>query len=119
MLIANGRTDMNKVCQKCKVDKEHKEFYKQTSAKDKLQSWCKVCMDEAFKRKSAERLISGPSIIRDAKVCQDCNTRKPINQFFVKRGYSADGYGSYCKICWVKRTVNSQKKSNAKKLSNQ
>lgn len=110
---------MNKVCQKCKVDKNTLKFYKQSSAKDKLQHWCKECMNEAFKTKSAERLANGPSIIRDAKVCQDCNTRKPINQFHVKRAYSADGYGSYCKPCWIKRTVASQKKSNAKKLLNQ
>ena len=102
---------MNKVCKKCKESKDTEYFYKLTKSRDGFQTWCKPCMDDAFKRKSAERLANGPSIIRDAKVCRDCNTRKPINQFFVKRGYSADGYGSYCKPCWIKRTVISQKKA--------
>ncbi len=105
---------MNKRCTNCKVDKNISEFYKLTNSKDGLQAWCKHCMNEAYKKKAAERFANGPSIIRDAKVCQDCNTRKPINQFYVKRGYSADGYGSYCKPCWVKRTVISQKKANLK-----
>jgi hypothetical protein len=118
-LIKNGIPNMNKTCTNCKAEKNISEYYKMTRSTDGLQKWCKVCMNEAYKKKSEERRMTGPSIVRDSKVCQDCNTRKPINQFYVKRAYSADGYGSYCKPCWVKRTVTSQKKANAKKLSKQ
>lgn len=108
---------MNKTCTNCRVEKKTSDFYRMTRSNDGLQKWCKDCMNQAYKKKAEERFATGPSIIRDAKVCQDCNTRKPINQFYVKRGYSADGYGSYCKPCWVKRTVISQKKSNQNKLN--
>lgn len=102
---------MYKFCQKCKEFKDTEYFYKLTKSDDGFQSWCKPCMDTNNKENKDKRLAEGPSIIRDAKVCCDCNTRKPINQFHVKRGYSADGYGSYCKPCWLKRTVISQKKA--------
>lgn len=108
---------MNKVCQKCKVDKDISHYYKQTSAADGLQHWCKDCMNANNKANKDKRLVEGYSMIRDAKVCADCNTRKPINQFHVKRGYSADGYGSYCRECWLKRTVASQKRAKAKLLN--
>lgn len=107
---------MNKTCRNCKVDKDTIEFYKMTSGPDGLQNWCKPCMISHNNAKAKERKANGPTIIRDAKVCQDCNTRKPINQFYVKRGHSADGYGSYCKPCWVKRTVMNQKNAAAKRL---
>ena len=106
---------MSKYCGKCKTLKENESFYKLSTSKDKMQNWCKVCMDISNKANKEKRLIEGPSIIRDAKVCCDCNTRKPINQFHVKRGYSADGYGSYCRPCWLKRTVKNQKNAQAKK----
>jgi hypothetical protein len=106
---------MNKYCTKCDTEKNTSEYYKMTISKDGFQKWCKSCMLENYEVNKNKRLSNGPSIIRDSKVCRDCNTRKPINQFHVKRGHSADGYGSYCKPCWVKRTVINQKNAIAKK----
>ena len=108
---------MNKICKKCKVDKDISNYYKQSSASDKVQTWCKDCMNANNKANRDKRLVEGPSIIRDAKVCADCNTRKPINQFHVKRGYSADGYGSYCRACWLTRTKASQNRAKARMLN--
>lgn len=116
-LTRNGRIDMSKVCTKCRESKEAKDFYKLTKSPDGLQTWCKVCMNENYDKNKNKRLHQGPSIFRNDKVCCDCNTRKPINQFHVKRGHSADGYGSYCKPCWLKRTVQSQNRAKARKLA--
>jgi hypothetical protein len=89
-----------KLCTKCEVIKESSEFHKRLIAKDGLQSWCKICLRADNKRMEGNRYKNGPSIIRDAKVCQRCMTKKPVSQF-PKKGSSADGYASYCKPCWV------------------
>lgn len=114
-LTKNGHKDMNKFCTKCQTDKDVSEYYKLSKSEGGLQNWCKLCMNANYAYNKNKRLTNGPSIIRDAKVCRDCNTRKPINQFHIKRGHSADGYGSYCKPCWVKRTIMNQKNALAKK----
>jgi hypothetical protein len=61
------------------------------------------------------RYKNGPTLIRDSKVCKDCGLKKPITQFYVKNKHSADGYGSYCKPCWVKRVQMSISRSKARK----
>jgi len=38
-----------KVCAKCDVEKGLGEFYRQKTAKDGVQSWCKVCTKQYYK----------------------------------------------------------------------
>jgi len=40
----------NKVCPKCNISKELKEFNKSLNSKDKLSSWCKICVRERSKK---------------------------------------------------------------------
>lgn len=105
-----------KVCTKCNIEKESTEFHKRSGSKDSLQSWCKICLRADNRRMEAFRYRNGPTIIRDAKVCQRCMNKKPISQFPKKRS-SADGYASYCKPCWVIKITQYQKK--AKGLNSQ
>jgi hypothetical protein len=89
-----------KLCKNCGVSKEYTEFHKRSKSKDGLQAWCKVCLLADNRRMDKIRYKNGPTIIRDAKVCQRCMTKKPVSQF-PKKGSSADGYAPYCKPCWV------------------
>lgn len=99
-----------KKCSNCGETKEYSEFHKRSNGKDGLQVWCKVCLLADNRRMYAHRYKNGPTIIRESKVCNDCNLKKPINQFY-KKNSSADGYGSYCKPCWVKRVQKSTRKT--------
>ena len=105
---------MNKICTKCKIEKDGSLFFKNARSKDKLQSWCKVCHKVANQTTAKYRLQNGYKFDRVDKVCAKCNNRKPIGQFYQKRGYSADGYGSYCKPCWVIITQKSQERNKNK-----
>lgn len=104
-----------KVCNVCKEAKDFPEFNKRSNAKDGLQSFCRPCGNRMTREAAESRKVNGPTVIRDSKVCVRCSTKKPIGQFYVKRGHSADGYGSHCKPCWVIITTASQKKARAKK----
>lgn len=45
---------MSKLCSKCQLDKPLDEFYKQSSSKDGLQSWCKSCLrtwEKSYKKR--------------------------------------------------------------------
>lgn len=90
-----------KKCYKCKAEKPLDSFAKRTVSPDGKQLWCKECMNERNRNDALRRTTSGPTIVRDSKVCNKCDVRKPISQFYVKRT-SADGRGSYCKPCWSK-----------------
>ena len=37
-----------KICSKCNQEKDDKEFYKNKTHKDKLQSWCKICQNRCL-----------------------------------------------------------------------
>jgi hypothetical protein len=104
---------MDKYCKKCDQTKSITEFAKMTAAKDGLQYICKKCHRAENKRISDKYKHFGPKTFRNDKVCNDCNVRKPINQFFVRRANS-DGYGSYCKPCWNIRVKKSQSKAKKK-----
>ena len=90
-----------KLCKNCGIDKDISLWAKRSMSKDKLQIQCKDCLNAKNKINANNREIVGYSIKRSSKVCKICQNTKPISQFHVKRKYSADGYGSYCKPCWT------------------
>lgn len=98
-----------KKCYKCKAEKPLDSFAKRTVSPDGKQLWCKECMNVRNSALAFKRSTLGPTIFRDSKICNKCDTRKPISQFYVKRS-SADGYGSYCKPCWSKIVAANVKK---------
>lgn len=83
------------------MEKPLDDFAKRAASIDGKQLWCKICLNQRNRDNSLERTISGPTIFRDSKICNNCDTRKPISQFYIRRA-SADGRGSYCKPCWTK-----------------
>lgn len=48
-----------KICNKCKLDLNESQFFKDNKAKDKLQSWCKICrsknLSSYYKRNPKKR----------------------------------------------------------------
>ena len=103
-----------KYCGRCKKEKDFSEFGKRAMSKDKLQAWCKPCLNKSNQEQALKRKANGPTIVRISKVCHTCGLKKPITQFHVKRGYSADGYGSYCKPCWTIRVTRNRARLKAR-----
>lgn len=44
-----------KVCSRCRVEKPHSEYHKSSKMKDGVQSSCKSCMAESYKRSRMQR----------------------------------------------------------------
>lgn len=105
-----------KLCKNCGIEKDVSMFSKRSMSKDKLQIQCRVCLNAKNKENAEKRGLEGYSIKRTSKRCNLCGDTKPIGQFHIKRKYSADGYGSYCKPCW---SVYVKDKKNARKSGNQ
>lgn len=102
-----------KYCGKCQTEKPLTDFSKRKLSKDGLQIWCRTCLNSETLKNAVSRKQNGPTIQRDSKVCFTCGLKKPITQFHRKRGYSADGYGSYCKPCWTTRVKGSRARVKA------
>jgi hypothetical protein len=102
-----------KKCYKCKAEKPLDSFAKRVASEDGKQLWCKECMNRRNAELALQRTLNGPTIIRDSKMCNKCDTRKPISQFYIKRT-SPDGRGSYCKPCWTKIVAINVAKSGGK-----
>lgn len=110
---------MTKYCKKCDTHKDTTDFSKRTASSDGLQIWCRKCLNIENKKKSEERGLKGNTVIRDSKTCTLCGQTKPISQFYTKRKYSADGYGSNCKPCWTKRISGYQQKAKNARVNNE
>lgn len=100
---------MNRVCPKCKESKDLSLFYKASRLKSGVQVYCKECQNSADKIARQRRREQGPTIHRDAKICCQCNNKKPISQFGVRRD-SPDGHLSYCKPCWTDYVKKAKKR---------
>lgn len=91
---------MFKKCPRCQITKTEKDFWKSSRNNDGYQVYCIDCQKEKDKKQRERRRLLGPVISRDSKICNRCQTMKPISQFGIRRD-SADGRMSYCKPCWV------------------
>lgn len=101
-----------KYCKKCHKGKSIKNFSKNIRKKDGLQPYCKACNKIANKKNNDNRRQFGPTIKRLEKFCNDCKTYKPTSRF-GKKTSSADGYQSYCKLCWSIRVQRAYAKFKA------
>ena len=103
-----GKDDgMNKTCPDCNEVKAYSEYYKSNILKNGIVTYCKKCTNKRNKKEREYRKETGPTIFRESKECQKCNNIKPISQFVISRS-SCDGYGSYCKPCWLNITKAAQ-----------
>lgn len=83
-----------KICNKCKIEKEDSQFYRHSSTKDGLNTVCRDCFKDYFKRNIKSRFST---IYGDTKRCNVCHELLPIDNFYASRktGYVA----STCKKC--------------------
>jgi hypothetical protein len=87
------------------------DFYVNRSSKSGYQKICKECQLKYNKLHTEYIKRTGPTIIKQSKVCRICNTQKPVSQF-GKRNNKADGLMSYCKPCWGIYVKNAKNKKN-------
>ena len=101
----------DKFCPRCKTFKAPNEYAKSSYTSHGLQTYCRACCALFEKEKIQRRKLTGPTVIRQSKVCARCKTEKPISQF-GKRTSSADGKLPYCKPCWIAITKAAQNRRN-------
>jgi hypothetical protein len=98
---------MNKTCAKCNIDKNVNEFYKNSSKKDKLNSWCKVCSNDAHyarekvkqEKEKIKRENKRVEILNSKhKICTKCGKNKNFNEY-AKSKECIGGVNSVCRNC--------------------
>jgi len=90
---------MEKICNKCKKNKNIIEFYKDKSKKDGYRNQCKNC--ESNLKASYHTNNDNNNPINE-KICNKCNILKTIENF-SKDKYKKNGYCGNCKNCESKR----------------
>jgi hypothetical protein len=102
-----------KKCNKCKIDKESNEFYKDCSTKDGHSGWCKMCT--RLFRITRSLKIGETGIVRDKReiingklLCSWCNESKLLKDFPKSSNYKL-GYYSHCKKCVNERSREKRK----------
>lgn len=95
---------MNKICTKCKIEKDTSEFSYDNSKKDKFNSWCKECIK--LRKNSRTTPLNGE------KECCGCK----IVKNFIEFGKGSDKYRLHarCKEC-DREYGKSQKRKDQKK----
>lgn len=108
-----------KSCSRCKNNKSAEDFYRNSSSKDGLSHWCKLCTKETLaSRKKALKLrtpqeikLSGIKLHPDGlKNCSQCGTDRPLVDF-CKSSDRADGLNYICRQCSLSNRVRSGAKS--------
>lgn len=98
---ANGG-DMSsaKICSKCDEEKPRSEFYKSSTTRDGVSSWCKSCDTSARRQRClANKLKNTNSVdVTGVKVCSMCKLEKPKSEFY-KNAVTRDGLMHRCKSC--------------------
>ncbi|WP_042200842.1 hypothetical protein [Paenibacillus camerounensis] len=87
-----------KLCSRCKEEKQRSEFSKHSYSLDGLQTYCKVCrgeMDKKRKEKLKKQIFEGIII---EKQCKSCKETKKVTDF-TKSFSNKDGFSNICKIC--------------------
>ena len=94
---------MKHVCPMCKIEKEWSliNFHRNASRKNKLETYCKKCVSERYKKR-IEKRKNEVKIKRTEKKCSKCGEIKKIPEFYHSIR-SLDGYDTQCKECNIKR----------------
>jgi len=82
-----------KKCSKCKSVLLKNEFVNNKRKKDGLESYCKSCGQEKYKK-----LKNKEKVMLEEKKCTKCDKIKDISEFYNRIG-SSDGKTSECKDC--------------------
>lgn len=90
---------MNKICLRCKEEKNLNDFHNYKSAKDGKRDWCKLCISKYMKNLKIERnKIRNKFDIKKEKTCKLCKKTKAIDNFSI---HISNKYGrnNFCKEC--------------------
>jgi hypothetical protein len=93
-----------KICSKCHLEKELKEYPIRKVSIDGYRHTCKVCT------KSYRKPIAN-YIVPITKICVECNKEKDILEF-NKRKDTPDGYRNNCKSCLTIYRENNRDRAN-------
>ena len=80
-----------KVCKKCGVEKELREFLGDKNCRNGRRGECKQCKRESHGKPSSYEFVG-------EKICSHCREKKQISEFH-KNSWSRDGYNQPCKAC--------------------
>lgn len=78
-----------KICPKCNIEKDIKDFHKCSTNKSGLQTYCKKCRNKGTREKARNRT---------EKECYKCKQIKLLDEFYVDNS-SIDKHQKRCKIC--------------------
>lgn len=95
-----------KHCSRCRHLRPLDDFYRSSKSRDGRQSYCKSCVRDALRERSAlkeKKRRVRPSAPEGFKHCLDCETAKPLDEFCSNKR-SRDGRAAYCKECHNART---------------
>ena len=88
-----------KVCLRCRITKQLKDFSKDSQKKDGLNAYCCICQSIRKKEKrERKRLACNKIAIEYSKTCLDCGEEKLSDSFSTDNG-AADGLNSLCRDC--------------------
>ena len=105
-----------KVCKRCGRELPKTAFSKCSKHNDGLQTTCKECAKQAYKRwseaqkkltKKKDDMEDTKTIPEGMKLCKKCGQVLPLDSFGI-RTKSIDGKQSYCKTCLNKATTRSK-----------
>lgn len=91
---------MNKICYRCKVEKDVNQFFKQKSKKDGYNIYCKGCCKLVQDNYSNNYRFNYK--LSTCKICTKCLVEKPVNDFNRSR-LQKDGFNVQCKKCSLER----------------
>jgi hypothetical protein len=88
-----------KTCPSCQISCPAKDFYRNSSRKDGLASYCKDCFEAKRKKHTARNIekvrLNPPT---GKKQCSRCLNKKSLEEF-VKNRNNFDGLACECKSC--------------------
>jgi hypothetical protein len=94
---------IEKKCHRCHLVKSIDCFYNDKNSKDGRTSHCKICNDEASKKRQ-ERLHPKKALT-DYKVCASCGENKQIKEFVYHKWSTGSRGGSrICRSCYIIKT---------------
>lgn len=103
-MTATGDSTSVKTCTKCRESKSALDFYRSSSSKDGLATWCKCCDKESSRRRklSPEKIaaLDRYEALHKAgqKECKSCGMVKYHSEFYIRRDRNNE-VTSKCKVC--------------------
>lgn len=89
--------NIKKKCNKCKIDKDLTNYYKDIYTSTGFRSTCKLCIKNYEKKR-----VYNYTTTEKYRICNICNTNKKIDEYY-KSKHGRSGYFTYCIECHKNR----------------